>query len=119
MQTTGIHHHSVIVTDLNRARAFYRDMIGLEEVPIPPAFDFSMAWFAAGDQQIHLMAAARPDSTSRRHIALPVDDIAAARRRLEGAGLPVSGATPLPGAERLFTSDPDGNRIEIICWSRP
>lgn len=32
MQISGIHHHSVIVTDMGRARAFYRDGLRLEEV---------------------------------------------------------------------------------------
>ena len=119
MKITGIHHHSVLVTDLDRARAFYRDVLGLEEVPTPPAFDFPVAWFALGAEQIHLLLSKQPDTESGRHIALHVEDLAAARRRLEELGLPVSGATTIPGAERLFTADPDGNRIELICWSRP
>jgi len=25
-------------------------------------------------------------------------------------------ATPIPGADRFFIADPDGNRIELIEW---
>lgn len=119
MQISGIHHHSVLVTDLDRSRAFYRDVLGLAEVPIPPTFHFPVAWFAVGDQQLHLLVAPAPDTLSGRHIALHVDDLAVARARLRGLGLEVSETTPIPGADRFFTHDPDGNRIELISWSRP
>lgn len=118
MKVTGIQHHSVVVTDLSRARAFYRDVLGLEEVPTPPTFGPGIAWFAVGDEQIHLLSAAVADQDSGRHIALHVEDIGAARRRIADRGLPLSPAGGIPGAERFFTADPDGNRIELICWSR-
>ena len=119
MKVTGIQHHSVVVTDLDRARAFYRDVLGLEEVPTPPTFAATIAWFAVGEEQIHLLGADRADADSGRHIALHVEDLAAARQRIEERGLPLSPAGGIPGAERFFTADPDGNRIELICWRRP
>ena len=119
MQVTGIHHHSVVVTDLKRARAFYREVLGLEEAPTPPAFDDGIAWFSVGDQQLHLLTAPRADVPSGRHIALHVRDGHAARSRARAAGLEVSETTPIPGADRFFIADPDGNRIELICWTRP
>jgi len=119
VKITGIHHHSVIVTDLDRARAFYREALGLEEVPTPPAFDFPVAWFALGEEQLHLLQAKEPDARSGRHIALHVKDIGAARHRLETLGLTVADTAPIPGAQRFFTADPDGNRIEVIARSRP
>ena len=27
--------------------------------------------------------------------------------------------TPIPGADRFFVYDPDGNRVEFIEWQRP
>ena len=35
----SLHHVSVTVTDLARARQFYGDVLGLRELPRPP-FDF-------------------------------------------------------------------------------
>ena len=115
----GIHHHSVIVTDLQRARVFYRDVLGLQEVPAPPTFQFSVVWFQIGDQQIHLLQAKEADVPGARHVALHVDDIAQARERLGGLGYRVSETVRIPGADRFFTTDPDGNQIEIIAWSKP
>jgi glyoxylase I family protein len=115
----GIHHSSVVVTDLERARAFYRDVLGLEEVPAPPTFHFRVVWLQIGDQQIHLLHAPQPDVPGARHVALYVDDPVEARRRLAAAGFPVEETVPIPGADRFFTRDPDGNRIELIHWERP
>ena len=120
MQVTGIHHHSVIVTDLDRSRAFYGGVLGLPEVPIPPTFgDAAIAWYEVGGQQIHLLRSAIPEVPSGRHIALHVADTAAARRQLRALGHRVEETTEIPGADRFFTADPDGNRIELIHWRRP
>jgi len=115
----GIHHHSVVVADLEAGRAFYRDVLGLRELPTPPDFG-PVRWFALGDgQQLHLLRAARAEAPGQRHIALHTADLGAARARLAELGLPIEDAGGIPGAERFFTADPDGNRIELIRWERP
>ncbi len=43
IRVTGLHHVAVTVTDLDRARRFYSDVLGLVELPRPP-FDFGGAW---------------------------------------------------------------------------
>jgi glyoxylase I family protein len=120
MEIEGIHHHSVVVTDLERSRSFYREALGLKEVPIPPTFNFAVAWFALGDgQQLHLLHGAQADPPGARHIALHVRDARAARDEMRARGHRVEETTPIPGADRFFTADPDGNRIELIQWSTP
>ncbi|MCX6622906.1 MAG: VOC family protein [Acidobacteria bacterium] len=55
MRIESIHHVSLNVTDLERSKNFYREILGLEEIP-RPAFGFPGAWFAAGGaQQVHLI----------------------------------------------------------------
>ena len=108
-------HVSVIVTDVDRARAFYAGVLGLPEVPRPKSFDFPGAWFQVGPEVIHLLGQAAPDSRGRRHFCLWVADVHAAARYLGGRGLPVVWDTKykIDGVDRFFTDDPDGNRIEI------
>jgi catechol 2,3-dioxygenase-like lactoylglutathione lyase family enzyme len=119
LQVTQIDHCSVIITDVERSRRFYRDLLGLKEINKPRTFDFVVLWFDLGNQHIHLLLMDRPDPLSPRHFALRVTDAAAARDYFRQRGLEVEETTPIPGADRFFIHDPDGNRIEIIQWLRP
>ena len=78
-----------------------------------------MLWFDLGNQHLHLLLKDRPDTLSPRHFALRVADARAARGHFQGHGLGTEETTPIPGADRFFIYDPDGNRIEIIQWLRP
>lgn len=49
-----LHHVTITVTDLNRARRFYAGVLSLEEIE-RPAFEFAGAWYRLGDQQLHLI----------------------------------------------------------------
>jgi catechol 2,3-dioxygenase-like lactoylglutathione lyase family enzyme len=119
LHVTQIDHCSVIITDVERSRRFYRDVLGLKEIPKPRTFDFVVVWFDLGNQHLHLLLKDRADTLSPRHFALRVTDIAAARVYCRAHGVAMQETTPIPGAERFFISDPDGNRIEIIQWLRP
>ena len=47
LHVTNLDHVTVVITDLERSRRFYRDVLGLQEVPPPYTFDFVVLWFAA------------------------------------------------------------------------
>src|SRR5581483_11782754 len=64
LQVTQIDHVSVLVTDLERSRRFYRDLLGLKEIAKPRTFDFKVLWFDLGNQQLHLLQKERPDTRS-------------------------------------------------------
>jgi catechol 2,3-dioxygenase-like lactoylglutathione lyase family enzyme len=119
LQITHIDHCSVITTDVERSRRFYRDVLGLKEIPRPRTFAFVVVWFELPGQQLHLLLKDRADAISPRHFALRVTDVAAARLYFHERGIAVEETTPIPGADRFFIADPDGNRIEIIQWHRP
>jgi catechol 2,3-dioxygenase-like lactoylglutathione lyase family enzyme len=119
LSVTQIDHCSVLITDVERSRRFYRDVLGLKEIPKPRTFDFVVVWFDLGNQHLHLLLKDRADSLSPRHFALRVTDCAAARAHFRAKGTTTHETTPIPGADRFFISDPDGNRIEIIQWLRP
>jgi catechol 2,3-dioxygenase-like lactoylglutathione lyase family enzyme len=119
LQVTQIDHVSVLITDVERSRRFYRDLLGLKEIAKPRTFDFVALWFDLGNQQLHLLRKDRPDSISPRHFALRVADVAAARTYCRENGVATEETTLIPGADRFFIRDPDGNRIEIIQWLEP
>lgn len=122
MKITGIHHCSIKVTDMERAACFYKAVLGLQEIAIPSTFapaGLHVRWFVLGEQQIHLMPADAPDIISSRHFALHVDDAQAAREHLRELGIEFRETTVIPGADRIFINDPDGNLIELIQWQEP
>ena len=119
LQVTHIDHCSVLITDVERSRRFYRDVLGLKEINKPRTFDFVVVWFDLGNQHLHLLLKDKPDSISPRHFALRISDAVAARAYFRGHGIAIQETTPIPGADRFFIADPDGNRIEMIQWQRP
>jgi catechol 2,3-dioxygenase-like lactoylglutathione lyase family enzyme len=122
----------LIVADLERSRRFYGEALGLEEVPRPGNFTFDGAWFAVGDDQLHLLAetdttgsAGGPDPGPSAavgladHIALVVDDLDEALVRLDEHGVPLLGG-PMPrgdGWTQVFMRDPDGYVVELFEWT--
>jgi catechol 2,3-dioxygenase-like lactoylglutathione lyase family enzyme len=118
-QFTQLDHCSVIITNVERSRRFYRDLLGLKEIAKPKTFDFAVLWFDLGNMHIHLLLKERPDSLSPRHFALRVRDAVVARAYFQANGVATDETTPIPGADRFFIHDPDGNRIEVIQWLQP
>ena len=50
---------------------------------------------------------------------LCVKDVQAAREHFRQLGIAVDETTMIPGADRFFVHDPDGNRIEDLQWLEP
>lgn len=119
LNVTHLDHVSVIITDVQRSRHFYRDQLGLKEMAKPKTFDFVALWFELGSQQLHLLKKEKADTLSPRHFALRVADLSAAREHCRRQGLAMQETGPIPHADRFFIHDPDGNRIEIIQWLKP
>jgi catechol 2,3-dioxygenase-like lactoylglutathione lyase family enzyme len=119
LQVTHLDHVSVLITDVARSRAFYRDALGLKEMAKPKTFDFVALWFDLGGQQLHLLKKPAPDTVSPRHFALRVADVQAAREHFRRLGVPIRETTTIPHCDRFFISDPDANLIEIIQWLLP
>ena len=119
IQATQIDHVSVLITEVERSRRFYGDVLGLREIAKPRTFKFIALWFELGNQQLHLLRKDQPDSRSPRHFALRVEDVRSARQYMHERNVPVEETTLIPGCERFFVYDPDGNRIEVIQWLEP
>ena len=120
MTIRGIHHASVLVTDLERARGFYEGILGLSVNPSRPGKSFDGLWYDVGTEQIHLIVANEHDLADetplypgiRRHVALRVDNLSTLEAKLKAAGLPVFPSSS--GRPVLFCRDFDGNAFELI-----
>ena len=107
-------------TDPARSTAFYRDVLGLPEIPKPKTFDFVALWFDLGNgQTLHLLQKPQPDTLSPRHYAVRVSDAKAAREHFRSLNVEMQETGPIPHCDRFFVHDPDGNRIEVIHWIEP
>lgn len=127
-----IQHVGLVVADLDRSRRFYADALGLDEVPRPPNFAFDGAWFRFGGTEIHLLSdahatggAGQPDPGAgaergmTHHLAFEVDDLEAARARLDENGVRLEGG-PMPrgdGYVQVFFRDPDGHVLELFQFT--
>lgn len=98
------------VRDLDRARAFYRDVLGFEEVFV----DFEDGWsrLTHGEMEIALAEGDPGESSGVAHV--DVDDVKADAQRLRDQGVEVGVVFELHGQIRLVdVFDPDGNRIQL------
>jgi catechol 2,3-dioxygenase-like lactoylglutathione lyase family enzyme len=107
---------SVPVGSEDEVRRFYCGTLGFEEVPKPESLrGRGGLWLTVGDQAIHFGTEdAEGRSLSKRHVAFEVEDLDAARRELEGAGVKILEGIPIPDYDRFEFRDPFGNRIELM-----
>lgn len=119
---TRIGHVHLKVADLERAMAFYTDVLGFE---LQQKFGTQAAFLSAGGYHHHLglntwesKGGARPPKghTGLYHTAFLYPDraqLADALRRVIAAGVPIEGAADHGVSEAVYFSDPDGNGVEI------
>lgn len=110
---TGVDFVTVFVEDYPAALKFYGETLGLEhsvDYERIPAGEFE-----TGSLTLQVMDAASVGQRfepSGHPIALHVDDVAAARERLEGAGVEFLGETIDSGVCHMaLFKDPDGNTL--------
>ncbi len=113
-------HAGLIISDLEKSRAFYEGLLGLVPNPARPDFGFEGVWYDIGANQIHLMVVPNPDINSVRpqhggrdhHVALAVSDIDAVKAVFDKAGIVYSMSKS--GRAALFCRDPDENALEFF-----
>ena len=99
----------------DEARRFYRDLLGIPEVPKPPALAArGGAWFESGDLKVHLGVDKQFVPARKAHPAFIVADLPALVAKLNAAGIAVKDDEPLDGYHRIYVDDPFGNRIELL-----
>jgi len=98
-----------------QARSFYRDLLGVPEVPKPPHLAArGGCWFEDGSVKIHL-GVERPFSPAKKaHPGLIVRDARQLAETIREAGFHVIDDEPLEGYRRFYADDPFGNRIELM-----
>ena len=125
----SLHHVSIPVTDLDRSKKFYSEVLCLQEIERPP-FNFPGAWYQVGEGHIHLIVHTK--STFREgkeldsrdiHFAIRTKSYNKTRMHLHSKGYSPDPANPLmklkespnatAGFPQLYIMDPDRNVIEL------
>ena len=122
-----IGHVHLKVSDLERALAFYRDVLGFQ---VTQRYASQAAFLSAGGYHHHIglntweSAGGQPPppgSTGLYHVAIlyPTRPLLAdALRRLIAHGIELDGASDHGVSEALYLHDPDQNGVELY-WDRP
>jgi predicted enzyme related to lactoylglutathione lyase len=109
---TGVDFVVVPTQDIEKAKAFYEEVLGLErtvQYGQMPAFEFETGSLTLAVMQ---MDAFGQEFHLGSPIALQVDDVAAARAELEGRGVAFSGDIVDSGVcHQAYFTDPDGNQL--------
>jgi catechol 2,3-dioxygenase len=117
-----IGHVHLKVADLDRALAFYCDVLGFDLVQ---RYGSGAAFVSAGGYHHHIGlntweslggTPPPPGTTGLYHIAIRYPDrhtLADAVRRLLDAGVPLEGASDHGVSEALYLRDPDQNGVEL------
>ena len=103
------------VDDMQRAVAFYRDVLGLEVLD----HDGDWSEVTAGDQRIGLNASESPAGDGGAVIAFAVDDLDATVAQLRERGVQFTGeVSEHPWGRIAPFADPEGNDLQIYAPPR-
>lgn len=121
MSIRGVHHLQLAFRAGNAPamRHFYRDLLGLTELPGDPAEGAAKQGatlrFAAGGQRIDLVGVAQwQPLPAVSHLAFEVQDLSSLRARLRAAELALVENQGLAGFARFYLKDPAGNQLEFL-----
>ena len=114
IKTTGIDHVVLWVSDLERSKRFYMDLLGMTVAHESEWQSF----LHCGNQQIALFDATRRGVTVQggalQHMALPMEPASyeETKARVEEEGCAVEGRRGDPTC--IYFDDPDGHRIQLL-----
>jgi len=115
IKTSGIDHVVLWVSDLERSKRFYMDLLGMT---VAHGNDWQ-AFLWCGENQVALFDAKRRGSTvtsgtELNHMALRMEPAGyeETKARLEMEGITVTGRTGDPHC--IYFDDPDGHRLQLL-----
>lgn len=123
MKAHYLGHVVFYVKELERSLAFYRDLLGFQEVG--RIFGGAAAALTSGRTHHELLlievgeapAAPSGQRLGLYHIGIKIgdslDELRAAKKELERAGIRISGMSDHTVSQSLYLRDPDGNEVEL------
>jgi catechol 2,3-dioxygenase-like lactoylglutathione lyase family enzyme len=124
VKTSAFLHINIRCADVERARHFYEQFVGLTAGDRPPFRSTGYWLYLDNEPLVHLVQRDPADephdgSGNIDHIAFRGTDIESTRAALRAAGLPFREAVvPRDGTAQVFLRDPDGIQVELNFESR-
>jgi catechol 2,3-dioxygenase-like lactoylglutathione lyase family enzyme len=118
LKPKAFHHAAIRVTDVERARNFYINVLGFKQIPRPDV-PSPGAWLSLGDTQVHLIHGpvaqydSEPAMATRPHLAIVIDNFDQAGAELEKHGIKHRVIRGSVAGSVVLINDPDGNAIEL------
>lgn len=111
-------HVSLLISNVERARAFYEGVLGLAPSRRRPDFTFGGVWYEFGPVELHLIEvesvadpSTDPYGGRDRHVAFTIADLDKLEKLLDDNG--IAWRRSASGRRALFCRDPDGNALEF------
>ena len=120
MQIKSLGHVVVKVSNLERAEAFYHDVLGLPVCAHYNEDGLNMAFFSLGNHHDFAIMESEETGDAEKsglhHVAFKIgtslDDLKSAKQYLEGKGVETDPIDHVV-TQSLYINDPDGNGIEL------
>lgn len=116
-----LHHTSLSITNVEKSKHFYTNVLCLKEIQ-RPNFNFPGVWYEIGKQQLHLILDAESQTIRKKrtlnsregHFALRVESYHDTLEWLKKNKIEVlEKPNSQSGFAQLFCMDPDGNLLEL------
>ena len=119
VRATGLFHATLCVWDLERAEAFWRELLQIPRHRTPSYFPDRIVFLDLGNTMLQLIRypddVGRPDPRGL-HIAIEVDDLDEAWDKVHASGVKVLSkeiVTREDGMRCFYFIDTEGNRVEL------
>jgi catechol 2,3-dioxygenase-like lactoylglutathione lyase family enzyme len=117
MPIVGIHHVQLAMPAgrEDEARRFYSVLLGIPETPKPEVLaKRGGVWFESSQVRVHLGIDEDFRPARKAHPALLVKDLPGLVDLLRKASVTVVDDEPVAGCDRVYVTDPFGNRLELM-----
>jgi catechol 2,3-dioxygenase-like lactoylglutathione lyase family enzyme len=115
-------HYTIKVKNLDASAAFYKDVLGLDEIKNRTEKSY-IRWFSIGGGELHIVEgdSARIQTNVGLHLAFKTSDLDGMISRLnsknillhDSSGTPHSYTSRADGVRQFYFQDPDGYWIEV------
>lgn len=122
IEVQKIHHITIATKNLEKAKEFYSEILGFKEID-RPNFESNGAWYAIGEQQLHVVE--NPDSETLRlmginslegHFSIWVKSFSQTLQFLKEAGIEYEvESDSVAGFSQVYITDRDQNIIEFAA----